>query len=216
MSSPIDDLIFYDIFCDNSIKGTIQKSNKYSNYYNKKRHYLFKIILEMKISFSVQYKDLWYPLLKNNGKLDNYNEIYFENWEEIKEQAWKNYYKWIDKINKIHNSYKEIRLLEEFPVYEKSYDFYKNCEEIIRRNLNIGVMNFKTKIDSFKNEAESNEITFEGLAYHIMNNTNNILHSLHNSFPLKIKNRLKKDFEYYNISFNDEDKNLALYNYILN
>ena len=31
----------------------------------------------MKISFSVQYKDLWYPLLKNNGKIYIYNEIYF-------------------------------------------------------------------------------------------------------------------------------------------
>ena len=50
-----------------------QKSNKYSNYCNKK-YYIFN---EMKISFSVQYKDLWYPLLKNNGKIDIYNEIYF-------------------------------------------------------------------------------------------------------------------------------------------
>ena len=48
-----------------------------------------------------------------------------------------------------------------------------------------------------------------------MNNANNILYSLHNNFHLKIKNHLEKDFEYYNKYSNDEDKNLALYHYIL-
>ena len=50
-------------------------------------------------------------------------------------------------------------------------------------------------MDNFKNEDESNEIIFEGLAYHIMNITNNILHSLHNSFPLNIKSHLEYDFK---------------------
>ena len=56
-------------------------------------------------------------------------------------------------------------------------------------------------MDNFKNEPESNEIIFEGLAYHIMNNTNNILHSLSNSFPLNLK-------VIQNITLNNNKENL--------
>ncbi len=66
--------------------------------------------------------------------------------------------------------------MKEFYKYKKSDDFYKKCDKSIKRNLNIGVKNYKSQIENFNNEAESNEIIFESLVYHIMNNTNNILH----------------------------------------
>ena len=78
-----------------------------------------------------------------------------------------------------------------------------------------GIHVFKNYIYKFKANAESEDIKFEGLAYHILYYTNNILFKLHGSFPAYIKEKLNKDFNYYRISSKDNDKDLALYNYIL-
>jgi len=150
------------------------------------------------------------------GKLNDYNEIYLENWNEIKAQIWSNFNQWVSKIKMISNAHNEIIMLKEFNSHVKSDDFYKRCEEIVKRNLNNGMKKFKGLIDSFKNEAYSKYLAFEGLTYHIMNNTNNILHPLHNSFPPNIQSILEYDFNYYRKSSKDEDKNLAFYNYIIN
>ena len=207
LTSEDDDLIFYDILED----GKIEKSKKYSKNYESSWYWK-----KIRVSFSIKYKDLWYPLLHNNGKLDTYIVIYFENWKQIKDQAWKDYYKWINKIQTIQNAYNEISKLNEFEFYEKNDTFYKRCEEIIKKNLNKGIQKFINLINSFKNEAYSKDITFEGLAYYILNNTKNILDSLYNSFPPNIKKILEYDFNYYNKSSDDDNRNLALYNYILN
>ena len=207
LTSEDDDLIFYDILED----GKIEKSKKYSKNYESSWYWK-----KIRVSFSIKYKDLWYPLLHNNGKLDTYIVIYFENWKQIKDQAWKDYYKWTNKIQSIGNAYNEISKLNEFEFYEKNDTFYQRCEEIIKRNLNKGIQKFINLINSFKNEAYSKDITFEGLAYYILNNTKNILDSLYNSFPPNIKKILEYDFNYYNKSSDDDNRNLALYNYILN
>ena len=156
------------------------------------------------------------PLLKNMGRLNNYIGIYFEDWTQIKNQVCNGYNNWIKKIKKIKNAYIEISNLSEFYWYYKPENFYTKCEEILKRNLNEGIKEFINEIKNFKDEAESKDITFEGLAYHIMFNTNNILNPLHNSFPSYIKEILDYDFQYYNKnSSSKDDQNLALYNYIL-
>ena len=118
LTSEDDDLIFYDILED----GKIEKSKKYSK--NNESGWYWK---KIRVSFSIKYKDLWYPLLHNNGKLDTYIVIYFENWKQIKEQARKDKYKWINKIQSIGNAYNEIRKLNELEFYEKNDTFYQHC-----------------------------------------------------------------------------------------
>ena len=63
--------------------------------------------------------------------------------------------------------------------------------------------------------AESEDLIFEGLAYHIMNNTENSLENLHESFPKSIRDKLDSDYKYYKLSERINEKDLALYNYIL-
>ena len=41
------------------------------------------------------------------------------------------------------------------------------------------------------------------------------LFQLHESFPKDIREKLEHDFQYYRISSKNEDKFLALYNYVL-
>ena len=84
LTSEDDVLIFYNILED----GKIEQSKKYSKLYKSSL-----VWNKMKVSYSVKYKDLWYPLLHNNGKLDTYIVIYFENWLEIKNQVYKDYNK---------------------------------------------------------------------------------------------------------------------------
>ena len=61
---------------------------------------------------------------------------------EIKNQVYKDYNKWINKIFCINNAYNEINKLNEFGFFDKSDYFYKRYEEIIKRNLNKGIQNF--------------------------------------------------------------------------
>ena len=61
----------------------------------------------------------------------------------------------------------------------------------------------------------SKDIIFEGLAYYIINKTKNILITLHDSFPPNIKKILDYDFNYYNKSSYEDNRNLTLNNYIL-
>ena len=74
---------------------------------------------------------------------------------------------------------------------------------------------FIREISRFYNIAESPNITFEGIAYHILNNTDNILEVLQQTFPKNIKDKLIQDYNYYLKSNKKEEKVLALYNYIL-
>ena len=206
ITSEIDGLQFYDI----NNHGNIYLSSTYSKIH--KKHYFSAN--ELKVSFAVIYKGQWYPLIKNNGNI-KYNVIYFEDWKEIKQQVIDDFPKWERKIKTISNAYSEISKSYFYHQYYKPDSFYWDCERILRDNLNKGIVEFKELIKSFKNNAENEKISFEGLAYHILFNTNNILFELHKIFPNDIQEELRRDFFYYRNSSKDEDKDLALYNYIL-
>ena len=86
----------------------------------------------------------------------------------------------------------------------------------MRKNLILGLKEFKNSfISKFKSNAESDEITFEGLAYHIVFNTNNIFHELHKILPKNIQEKLNYDLNLYCNSNKEEYRDIALYNYIL-
>ena len=171
------------------VGGIIQYSQTYSNIFT---YYVYSN--EMNISFCFQYKNSWYPLIKNKGELNIYKEINFENWEDIKRQVHENFKVFVNKIKQIEQAYDEISKLYEFNWHIKPDRFYQNCEKIINKNI---IQNFKNKIYEFKQFSEGEEITFEGLCYHIIYNTNNIFDNLYHSFPDNIKSILKKYFENY-------------------
>ncbi len=208
ISSPINELSFYYI----NKEGMITSLPEYEKIKSVKNY--FYISKEYKFCFSLRYKDLWFPLLKIDEKI-RYKIAYFENWNDIKNQVKNNFKEWVEKIKLVQDAHKSISNLNDFSKFQKSDTFYKECEKIFNENLEKGINVFKRKIGIFKKNAESEDITFRGLAYHILYNTNNILSELHKSFPANIQEKLDKDFNYYKISSEDKDKNLALYNYIL-
>ena len=171
---------------------------------------------KINISFCIKYNDSWYPLIRSKEKfISSYPEIYFENWSEIKKQIFNDYYRWIQKIKFIKKSYDEISQLKEFKMYYKTDSFYKRCEEIIRRNLILLVKSFKERFDDYnRKRIKINDITFEFLSYHIFN-TDKFLNTFHKCLTTKIQNILYHDFDYYYKSNNNDDKYLALYNYII-
>ena len=176
------------------------------------RHYLSSN--EYKVCFALRYKDIWYPLIKNNGKI-KYDTVYFENLVEIKKQVKENFPKWENKIKNVHNALSEISKLRDYHLWNKSDYFYQQREKIFNENLVKVINKFKKEVKDFKKFSEGENINFEGLAYHIMFNHRNIIHELHKSFPLDIQKQLDSDFNYYRASSRNDDIDLALYNYIL-
>ena len=69
-------------------------------------------------------------------------------------------------------------------------------------------------MDGFKKNSQGPDLTFEGLAYHILNSKNTI-YELHKSFTEDIQEKLNKDFENYRISSRNEDQDIYKYNYIV-
>ena len=188
-------------------KGFIISSPKYEKKIEK--GYILKDIY---YPFCLRYEDLWFPLIKNGGNINGYNSIYFESWSQIKEQVHYNFKEWENKIKAIQNSYYEISHLREYNKYNKSDFFYQQCEKIIKNNIIKGTKEFKKEIEDI---AKSGSLNFEGLAYHILFNTVNILNTLQEILPENIKLTLKSDYNYYEESNTKDDKLLALYNYIL-
>ena len=81
-----------------------------------------------------------------------------------------------------------VKQLKLILFFQTSDYFYKENEKIFRKNLILEVKDFNDFIKKeFKSNAESGEITFEGLAYHIIYNTKNIFHDLHKIFPKEIQ-----------------------------
>jgi len=210
ITSPIDGLTFYYINKDGKItsSSSYQKTIlEYSHWYKSN---------EYKACFAFSYKNLWFPLIKNMGKI-TYKTVYFESWVDIKKQVFSNWDKWIKKIKTVHNALEEISRLYEFNYRDKSDYFYQQSEKIFNRNLILGINVFKEDIKKFKKYSEGEDLTFEGLAYHIMFNKNNSIEELNKSFPIDIQKELESDFEYYRAYNNKEidHMELALYNYIL-
>ena len=80
--------------------------------------------------------------------------------------------------------------------YKNPDNFYKDCEKIYNENV-VKVLNkFINEINSFKNIIESSNVTFEGIAYHLINK-NNFIKELQEIFPTNIKVILEQDFNYY-------------------
>ena len=186
--------------------------------YNKKiketKNLVFKD--DYKICFALRFKDSWYPLIKSDGKI-KYEVVHFESAAEIKNQVYQDFDKWIRKIKSVQNAYKEISKLRDFDSLNKNEDFYRDSKRIFNKNLVKGIEEFKKEIESFKKFSEGENLTFEGLAYHIMFNHRNSLHELNKSIPLDIQQKyeLDSEFDYYRTSSHEEHINLALYNYIL-
>ena len=200
------------IFIDVSQYGNIRKSKNYSQNY--KEHFYN---IEKFTSFSFIYKDIWYPLIKNKKTLNNYPQVYFEDWKQIKEQFWDNNLRiqFLSKIKNIKNAYINIYCLKEFLWPEKPDSFYIECEKIYRQNVIILLEDFRDKITNYYYYNDGGDLTFEILCYYILTQTKNIFYSLHNSFPDSIKKVLADDFNYYRNYSSKDDKNLAIYNYIL-
>jgi len=212
IKSPIKDLTFYYI---QSRYGTITSSQLYNKNILVEKHYLPSYFTpdEYQVCFALKYKDLWYPLIESEVYL-SYNELYFESGIEIKNQVIYNNNDWIEKIKKV-GAYGDIKKLNYQNNTVRNEDFYKQYELIYKRKVKEIIKNFKKEIKGYETIAQSKDLTFEGLAYHIMFNPNNSINELHKSFPGDIQEKLKKDFIYYNNSNKDEEKDLALYNYIL-
>ena len=207
ISSPINDLNFYYM----NKNGIISSETKYEKKYTVKHIFSSN---EYKYCFSLLYKDIWFPLIKNNGSI-RYNIIYFEDSNSIKKQVYENFNKWENKIKHVYNAYDEISHLYEYNFHVKSEYFYQQAADIFNKNLIKGLNEFKKEVKNYKKYIEGEEITFEGLAYHIIYNTNNFFHELNKSFPSYIQKQLEHDFNHYRESSKDEQKDLALYNYIL-
>jgi len=208
ITSPIDDLKFYYI----NKNGNISSEPKYEKKCTEKYHYVYSN--EYKYCISLLYKDIWFPLIKNEGKI-KYNPVYFEDSKSIERQVVDNFNEWENKIKHVKGAYDEISLLYDYDKWNKHEYFYKRSAEIFNNKLVKGINEFKNLIKSFKKNSESEDITFEGLAYHIMFNTNSVLHELHKSFPSEIQDILNNDFIHYRESTNKEHIDLALYNYIV-
>ena len=173
-------------------------------------------------TFSITYKNVWYPLIKNERLLRDYEELYFDdyNWKEIKAQFLANNEKFLEKIKKIQNSYNEIQALEEYSEPNRSDSFYKDCEYIIKKNIISIVNSFKDKIIRNHNDYyNQTDITFDILCYYIiMQQGSEKIYHLHKSLPDSIKNYLSSDYNNYincikmNAKF---EKDLNLYNYLL-
>ena len=81
--------------------------------------------------------------------------------KEIKKQIYNNWGEWVSKIKTIHNSYNEIVKLDDYFNYYKKENFFLQCEKILRKNLILGLKEFKNSfIYKYKSNAESDEITF--------------------------------------------------------
>jgi len=180
ITTKIDGLLFY--YIDNY--GNITSLPTYEkNIY--KKHYFSSN--EYKICFALRYKSSWYPLIKSDDKI-RYNIIHFESAEEIRKQVYENIDKWKEKIKTVQDAFNEISRLGDFYSYIKSENFYRESSKIFNYNLVKGVNKFKDKIEKFKKLKDEN-LTFEGLAYHIMFNRNTI-HELNKSIPEDIQKNL--------------------------
>ncbi len=208
VSSPIKDLSFYYL----NKEGMINSYPRYEKILSKKTHWYS--FTEYKVCFSFSYQNLWFPLIKKNNKI-KYNEIYFESWKDIKKQVINNFKQWEEKIKNVYYAFKEISSLWDYNSYNKPDSFYQQCEKIFNENLIKGINKFKNEINSYKKYADMENFTFEGLAYHIIYNTNNTFHELHKIFPSYIQEILEPDYNYYRTSSSKDHQDLALYNYIL-
>ncbi len=157
-----------------------------------------------------------FPLIEIERKIPYNKGYYFEDWEKIKKQVCYNWEDWLKRIKTLGNAYSQISKLKEFYWHIKTDDFYKQYEKIYRECLIIGINEFRNYIYQKKGKTEINSLSFEGLSYHIICNTNNILKLLHSSIPKSLKDdEIKKDFQDYEKSTKTEDKDIYLYNYIL-
>ena len=210
ITSPVKDLKFYYI----NKYGMITSEEKYEKKIMEVHHYVRSN--EYKLCFSLLYNDIWFPLIKIDKHI-GYNNIYFEDPVSIKNQVCDGRYgfdKWKNKIRLVQNALEEIKSVPGYWDYYKYDNFYIESSKIFNANLVKGINGFKNEIKDFKKNAESNDITFEGLAYQIMFN-NNVIYELHKTFPSYIQKKLEFDFNYYRTSSREDDKDLALYNYIL-
>ena len=210
ITSPVKDLKFYYI----NKYGMITSEEKYEKKIMEVHHYVRSN--EYKLCFSLLYNDIWFPLIKIDKHI-SYNNIYFEDPVSIKNQVCDGLHgfdKWKNKIRFVQNALEEIKRVPGYWDYYKYDNFYIESSKIFNANLVKGINEFKNEIKAFKKNAESNDITFEGLAYQIMFN-NNVIYELHKTFPSYIQKKLEFDFNYYRTSSREEDKDLALYNYIL-
>ena len=113
------------------VGGIIKYSQTYSNIFT---YYVYSN--EMNISFCFQYKNSWYPLIKNKGELNIYKEIYFENWEEIKLQVCSDHKSFEEKIKHIGQAYNEISKLKNLKFIINQIIFIKNAL-ILNYNLSL-------------------------------------------------------------------------------
>ena len=210
ITSPIDGLTFYYINND----GKITSSPRYEKMINETNNLFFKD--KYRICFALRYKDSWYPLIKNEGKI-GYNIMHFDSALDIKNQVYESWDKWIKKIKTVYNAFNEISRLRDFYCFHKYDDFYKESEKIFNKNLLKGIDKFKDMIKNFKKFSEGENLTFGGLAYHLMFNYLNTIHELNKSIPEDIQKQfeLDSDFFYYRTSTEKDDIQVALYNYIL-
>ena len=204
----IEGLTFYNLSEEGNIDFSI-------NYIDEEEKFYFFRPSKYHISFCFKYQNKWYPLIKNNKLLSGYPIIYFEDWKEIKNQIYKNFSVWNQKIKKIYKAYNEISKLQEFNYYTKSDNFYKQCEKIIRKNIILGLKIFKDEVTKYKKKNINDALTFENLAYFIIFKTENIFKDLFNCFTKEIQEILQYDYNYYFNSTNNEDKDIALYNFII-
>ena len=208
LQSSIEGLQFFNI----NEKGKIDYSAKY----NKKSVKDFILQNSFYISFCFKYKNIWYPLIKNNGLVSKWNGIYFEDWKEIKKQAEEDFDKWVKKIKTINNAYQEISTLYEFKCQKKSDKFFKDCQSIIRRNILIGMESFRKQIFNFNANNNNKDLVFENIIYFLLHNENNIFQKLFNCFTKEIQDKLINDYKnYLSSSNNSYDKTVFLYNYII-
>ena len=208
----IKDLYFYNL-------ENLGKIKMYNIYYKKFENLSWDTQPNLiSIPFCVKYNELWYPLIKNNEELDTWNIQYYEKWENIQKQVCSEFKKWILKVKMINSegAFNEITKHKEFNKFEKSRQFYEDCEKIINHNLDQGIQKFKNNLEKYKNDLEEGEISFETLAYYIMNdNKYRILTTIYNCLPKNFQEYFKEDYINYYHSNEYNAKNLYLYNFIL-
>ena len=208
-----NNLTFYYI---NSSDGKILVKNEYTPKIKKEKWFQNYRDYEFDICFAFKYEDNWYPLIENNGRIDNdFDIMHFEKSENIRQQVCSDFNNWEKKIDNNFLLYNGITSSNEYCEFEKSNYFYTNCEKIIKENIIKRIGKFKSIIQNFLVNKEYKNLTFEGLANLIMLNPNKCLKNLHNSFPYKIKKELNEYYNEYDKSHGNENKELALYNYII-
>ena len=161
------------------------------------------------------YKNSLYPLILRKYSWDVYEEINNEGfkWDAIKIQISKNEKKFLESIKHIGNAYNEI--LELKYKYELEYDdfYYKKCQEIIGKNISLMIDTLNNSLINLKYNSKKDEITFENLCYHIINDrTYKLLYSLNSSLPKSLQDYLKADYDNY---IRCSDKDISLYNYLV-